>query len=388
VSDQRIRILYFSNTQVRGGAEEHILTLLRGLDRGVFAPSLACTPEVAEALEPDMPDDVQVTPLRLRKPSDTRAALELKRLISQDRAMVLHSHLFYSSLFASPIGRLCRVPLIVETPHVREQWRKGFKASYAVDRLFGLAVDVYIAVSEANARYLVESKGLPPQKILTIHNGCDLKRFDPGHRPPDGMRESLGFAPDARLLMVMARLEPQKGHRVLLAAMALVRQRMPNVGLVCIGEGALRAELEAQAAALGLLDCVRFVGQQTNIADWYALSDVTVLPSFYEGLPLVAIESLAAGRPVVATAVDGTPEVVVDGETGLIVPPGDSPSLAEAIVSILGDVALRCRLAIGGRQWVLDHFSAEQQVARTETLYKVGLRGRGYRVAIGNGVHA
>jgi glycosyltransferase involved in cell wall biosynthesis len=374
-----ISVLYFSNTLARGGAEGHILTLLRGLDRSRFRPCLVCSPEVAEQIRADLPGDVELTALRLRKPDDFGAFRTLWRLLRERRPRVLHSHLFYSSLFASPIGKLCRVPLVVETPHLRENWRRGLKASYTVDRAVGRFVDQYIAVSEANRRYLVEEKGLPPQKIVVIHNGCDVKRFSPHHLAPAGLRQSLGFEDGDPIIVVPGRLEPQKGHRVLLEALPAVRREFPRVRVVCLGAGALRAELEERVVEARLTDSVRFVGFQPNVDDWLALADLTVLPSFYEGLPLAAIESLAAGRPMVATAVDGTPEVVVDGATGLTVPPGDPEKLGSAICRLLGDPPLREKLAIAGRDWVLERFGEERQIKRTEALYQIALARRGYR---------
>ncbi len=366
-----LSVLYFSNSLVRGGAEEHVLTLLRRLDRTAFCPHLVCTPEVAAALRPDLPDDVEVIPLTLRKPAHLGAAFELARILCSRRVDVLHSHLFYGSLFASPIGWLCRVPLIIETPHVREHWRAGwFKSRYVVDRLVGRCVDRYIAVSEANARYLVRDKGLPPRKVIVIRNGSDLGRFDPSARPPAGLRSGLGLDENDPVLLVLARLEPQKGHGVLLDAMPAILREFPRARLICVGEGILRAALEEQATRLGLAESVRFVGYRANVGDWLALADLTVLPSFYEGLPLVAIESLAAGKPVVATAVDGTPEVIVDGETGLTVPPGDARALARAICHLLGDADERRRLGHAGRRWAEQEFSAEAQIASTENLYR------------------
>ena len=377
MSEARLTVLYFSNTLARGGAEEHILTLLRGLDRGRFRPLLACTPEVAERLAGDIPGDVPVTTLRLRSPRHVAAARALAALIRRERVDILHSHLFYSSLFASPIGCACRVPVIVETPHVREVWRRGLKAHYVVDRLAGRCVDQYIAVSEANRRYLIQDKGLPARKIMVILNGCDVRRFDVRNVDPRPLRASLGFAAADPILLVVGRLEPQKGHRVLLDALPAVQREFPGVRLLCVGEGALRAELETRAADLELRESVRFVGQRTDIPAWLALADVVVLPSYYEGLPLAAIEALAAGRVMVATAVDGTPEVVVNEETGLLVPPGDPPLLAGAISRLLRDPALRADLAQAGRARVLERFNEAGQVARTEALYELALRRRG-----------
>ncbi len=365
-----IPLLYFINATTRGGVEEHVLTLLRGLDRRHFQPHLACSPETAALLAGEVPRDVEVFPLRFRSPRHWEGAVRLNRILRERHIGILHSHLFYSSLFASPVAWICRVPVILETPHVREAWRTGrLKSRFFVDRAAGSFVNRYIAVSEANAAYLADSKGIPRRKIAVIRNGCDLSRFSVNRTVPSEDKARLGFAEGDPVLLVAARLAPQKGHRILLQALLAVRTRFPGVRLVCVGDGELRRELEDQTRRLGLGDAVRFAGQQSNIEDWFALSDLTVLPSLYEGLPLVAIESLAAGRAVVATAVDGTPEVVIHGKTGLCVKPGDAGSLAEAICTLLADPELRLRYARAGRAWVFEHFDKERQLQQTQELY-------------------
>lgn len=366
----RIPIAYFSNATARGGAEEHILTLLRGLDRERFQPFLICTPEVAEKLRQDVPADVSVLALRLSSPGHVLGAIRLVRFLRRNRIQILHSHLFYASLFASPVGWISRVPLIVETPHLRELWRHGWiKGSFFIDRLIGRLVNVYIAVSEANGVYLRDTKKLPIHKIRVIQNGCDLDRFNPSRQAKVDLKLGLGFEKDDPMLLVPARLEPQKGHSVLLAALPRVLREFPRLGVVLAGEGVLRKQLEEQVRSLALEQSVQFIGQQKNLEDWLALCDFTVLPSFYEGLPLAAIESLAAGRPMIATAVDGTPEVILDGKTGLLVLPGDPQCLADAICKMLRDPILRRQLAVDGRTWALKKFTTKRQLDETQSAY-------------------
>ncbi|HEY6270835.1 MAG TPA: glycosyltransferase [Terriglobales bacterium] len=371
----RVSILYFDNARIRAGVEEHILVLLRGLDRKCFRLLLACTPELAEKMRTDVPRDVEIIPLRLEGARDLTGAWRLARLVRERRPDVLHTHLFQASRLASPLAWLCGVPLVVETPHLREEWRKGWlQGSFVIDRLAGRFVDYYIAVSEANAHYLKNEKGLPARKIVTIQNGGDLARFDPARVPPAGMKRNLGFSEDDPVVVVLARLEPQKGHDVLLQAWPAVMRKFPSVRLVCVGEGASRAELEALAGSLGLEGSVRFVGYQSNPADWLALAHFTVLPSRFEGLPIAAIESLAMGKSMVATDVDGTGEVVINGKTGVTVPPGQPGRLAEAVCLLLADPDLRQRLGEAGRAWVVQRFSQERQVQMTAEFYLRALR--------------
>jgi glycosyltransferase involved in cell wall biosynthesis len=365
-----ISVTLFSNTTVRGGAEEHMLTLLRGLDRRYFRLQLVCSPEVAKLMKQDIPQDVVVYPLVFQNPWHVSGALRLVRFLRRQRTDVLHSHMFRSSFAASPVGKLCGVHLVVETPHVRERWRQGvLKSHFFVDRAVGRFVDYYIAVSEANAHYLNESKGLPARKIRVIRNGCDLASFAPPPGARRDMRLKLGLADSDPVLIVVGRLEPQKGHRILLDAFVAVRREFPAAKLVCVGTGSLEQELNEQTRSLGLSANVQFVGYQSNVPHWLAMADVSVLPSFYEGLPLVAIETSAAGCPMVATEVDGTAEVVINGKTGLTVPPGDSVRLAQAICRVLGDEKMRREFAQNAHAWVSEHFDKSKQLQQTQDLY-------------------
>ena len=370
MSTRPLALMMFSNATERAGAEEHILELLRRLDRRLFRLHLACPDVLLGKYGNDIPKDVHITSIILDHLFDIRGAIRLARTLRERKIDVLHSHMFRASLFASPIGTLCGVPVIIETTHVRETWRKGwFKSKFIVDRAVSHLIDRYIAVSEANSRYLIAEKGIPEKKVSVIQNGCSIERVDPSGAHPEGIRESLGFSENDLVLLVMARLEPQKGHRILLQALSLLRAEFPNIRLICLGTGALKDELTKIARDLGLENIVRFVGFRSNVGDWLAAVDIGVLPSFYEGLPLTAVETLAAGIPLVATAVDGTPEVVIDGETGHLVPPGDPAAMAEAIGRLARQPELRRKFGLAGRDRVLKRFRIQRQVKQTSDLY-------------------
>ncbi len=365
---QVIPLVFFSNSQERGGAEEHVLTLLRGLSREYFKFHLVCPPVVARALEKDLPKDVEVAEIDLTSPKQVGAASRLNRLLRKTNAQILHSHLFYASFFASPIGKFASVPVVIETPHVREQWRKGWKASYRIDRFAGRFVDHYIAVSAANKKYLVEEKGLPAEKITVILNGSDLTKFSQ-HVSSRDVRSQFGIDAAAPLIVIPARLAPQKGHTVLLDAAPAVVKAFPSVRFACLGDGELKSELVAKAAKLGVEANFFWLGFQPNMPDWYAAADIVALPSFFEGLPLSMIEALASGRAAVASAVDGTPEIVVHEQTGLLVNPGNPNELSEALMRLLADSSLRTRLGNAGIRWVNGRFSDTRQVDATEQIY-------------------
>jgi glycosyltransferase involved in cell wall biosynthesis len=364
-----ISVLMFSNATVRGGVEEHILQLLRGLDRERFRLHLACTPELARLLSSDLPADVQLFQLTLDHLSDIAGAWKLAQVCRQHRIQILHSHMFRAGLFASPIGRLSRVPVILETAHIRENWRKGWKSSFVVDRLADKCMDHVIAVSEAISRYLIEDKRLPPGKISVIRTAADLSRFRLAVPPSAELKVSAGFERDDRLVLLTGRLEPQKGHRVLLEALPQVLRQFPCVRVLFLGEGSLQRELESYVAEHGLNHAVRFLGFRPNPQDWLALAEFSVLPSFYEGLPMTVLESLAMGRTAIATAVDGTPEIVLDGKTGLLVPPGDPAALAAAMCRLLQDPELAQQMGRAGREFVVPNFGVEKLVRSTEALY-------------------
>jgi glycosyltransferase involved in cell wall biosynthesis len=299
----------------------------------------------------------------VRTPTEARTGLfTFIRALRKVRPAVFHAHL------TTPLGckygllaaRLANVPGIVGTVHLVPGVGSGFRYGLS-QRLISACLQRYIAVSQAIADRLLTGLRVPPRKLRVIQNGIPLARLGTPTRSAE--RASTQRRP---VVLVVARLEEQKGHAYLLEA----AQHIPEVDLAFAGEGSKRSELEAQADALGLADRVRFLGFRSDVPDLLAECDIFVLPSLCEGMPLAVLEAMAARKPVVATAISGIDETVVHGVTGVLVPPGDPAALANAIWSLLADPEASMRLGMAGRARVEREFQAETMVARVESVYQ------------------
>jgi glycosyltransferase involved in cell wall biosynthesis len=214
---------------------------------------------------------------------------------------------------------------------------------------------------------MVERAHLPAERILVIPNGVDTRPFSLRR---GGFREREGIPADRTVITTVGRLDTQKGLPYLLEAARLVTRGRPDLRFLVVGEGPRRRDLLRHRDRLGLKGHVSFLGFRTDIPQILADSDIFVLPSLWEGMPIVLLEALAAGLPAVATDVPGVTEVLTDGETGLVVPPKDAGALARALRELLDDPALRRRFAQAGRRRVAEDFGWEKVVATTMALYE------------------
>ncbi|WP_179131021.1 glycosyltransferase family 4 protein [Candidatus Entotheonella palauensis] len=368
----QLRLLFFLNSGVRGGIEEHVLSLLQHLPRDHFRFALACPPELIEAMTGDLTDlPVTVFPVRATGWTQWREMLHLQHIVQQFQPHIVHCHLFRATLVGAPIAWAMRVPVIVETYHGREAWRQGqsLKGQFVIDRLVAGCVNHIIAVSEAAARFLIEHKRIPAHKITVIPNGRDLRAFQPGRRAGSAIRKRFQIPASAPVLGVVGRLEPQKGHQYLLQALPQICASFPDARLLLVGEGSLHSALQNQAKDLGLHDNVIFAQFQSDIPAFLDAMDIVVLPSLHEGLSLTAIEASAMAKPIVATDVDGTPEVVRDGTTGVLVPPAAPDDLAHAVLTLLQHPDLAFRYGAAAHAWARQHFDLQRQIDETEWLY-------------------
>jgi len=214
---------------------------------------------------------------------------------------------------------------------------------------------------------MIERECIPSDKVVVIPNGVDLDRFQPG----DGIlaRTELGLPSDAFVVLCVGRLHPQKGHHYLLEALAAARPRIAGLTCLIAGDGPLRGELRAEARGLGLGSVCHFLGVRDPIQPLYDAADVTVLPSLYEGMSNVVLESMAMGCPVIASAVEGSVDLVNAGVTGLLVPPANTSALSRALLDLAGDAERRKAMGAAARTAAERLHGIDRMVAALETLY-------------------
>ena len=249
------------------------------------------------------------------------------------------------------------------------------------ERRIVAAADRLVAANAIERNGLVTACGADSARVAVIPCGVDTDLFTTGD--PAAARAALGLDPGP-LLLYVGRIAPIKGLETLLDAVGCLRSAGTPARLAVIGgetdepTDGHEADVRRRAARLGLGDAVTFVGAQPQerLRDWYVASDVTVLPSYYESFGMVALEAMERARPVIAAEIGGLGELVEDGVTGLLVPPGEAEPLAEAIVRLAGDLELSARMGEAGRRRALEHFLQERCTARTEALYEEALNGR------------
>lgn len=362
-------VVHFIDSAQFGGTEQAVLHILAGLNRRHWQPVLFHHPEagLTPLFERAKSLNVRLRPIP-RVQHRHSLVTWLPRLIKELRAeqpAVFHAHLCSplackDGLFAAV---LARIPAVIATAQLFGELPLSYFA-YGQQRFLAAGVDRYIAVSHEVARRLHQVFNIPVRKINVVHNAIPLPTIDAPANT--ALRRTLRRGTDRAIVLITARLDKQKGHHYLLRAASLI----PEAVFVLVGDGPERASLEAQARALDLSDRVTFLGYRDDVCDLLTTCDLFVLPSLFEGLPLSVLEAMAAGKPVVATAIGGTDEAIAQGHTGLLVPPGDPVALAAAIRTVLSNPKLARRLAAAAKARVHEHFSADAMIQKVTNIYE------------------
>jgi glycosyltransferase involved in cell wall biosynthesis len=359
-------VLHLQKVAGISGSEAHLLSLLPRLkERGWDVRFLMLhehEPGAWDFARELTARGIPLDSIPLAADVDPVAFLRLAAYLGRLRPRILHTHLVHADVYGQLAGSLTRVPVRVSTKHGFNEFREnpGFALG---DRAIASLAHTHIAISRGLARYLEEVEGFDGGSFEIVHYGIE----------PDGLPQP--YRGEGARLLCVGRLIPIKGHIVLLRAFAEARREVPSLRLDMAGRGPLEPALRALAKELEVEDAVRFLGHVSPIQR--AIEDVAivVVPSMGEGFGMVALEAMERARPVIAAEIGGLGELVEHGVTGLLVPAGESPPLAKAIVELAGNLDKAAQMGESGRRRAVEHFLQQRCTERTELLYEDALNG-------------
>lgn len=361
-----VKIIRVITWLTHGGIEKKIVDVLSRLNRKKFTPIVCCLRKKKGVYEDELyKKRIKVYKLDFKSRLDHPEMFKLANLLKRERVKILHSHMYRANIPSIIAGRCAHVPVIVPQIHNIESW-KG-KRQFLLERLLYPLSTKILTVSDAVKKFESERTGLPLNKFLTLYNGVDLEEFRYSDIEKEKLRKELAVS-GKKIVGMVARLYPQKGHIYLLRAAKRIIHQIPEVSFLIVGDGPLRTYLEKTVAEFGLGNHVIFTGSVRNPRPFYSLMDISVLSSKIEGFSNVILESMASGIPVVATRVGGNPEAIVDNQNGFLVPYGEVEPLAQKITILLRDEQLVKRMGQKARE-MASLFSLEKMVEKTEELY-------------------
>jgi len=383
----RIKVLQVITRLIVGGAQETVMLVAAMLDPARFDVHVLSGPQTGsegslqeQVRERGIPLTIEPALVREINPAkDLLALARLARFIRRGRYDVVHTNSSKAGILGRWAAWLAGAPIIVHTIHGwghHDRQHPLVRRSYILlEQVTQRITDRLVVVSPRNIEKGLADGIATPAKYVTVRSGIELDRFRRPARPREAVRAELSIPADAPVVGTVTRLSPQKAPLDFVETAAQVVARRPGVHFIVVGDGPLRAGVEARIAVLGLASCVHLTGLRRDVPDLLHSFDVFALSSLWEGLPRVLSQAMAAGLAVVATAVDGNAEAVEDGVNGLLAPPGDPQAMAAALLRLLDDPALAAQMGAAGRERA-EEFGARKMVEDIAALYEVLLAER------------
>jgi len=378
MATSRHRIAHVITRLDLGGAQQNTLFCVGHHDRARFDVELiAGAGGILDADARRIADaDVHLVPWLVHPIApwrDLEAVLRLRRQLRSRRVDLVHTHSSKAGILGRLAARIAGVPVVVHTVHgwsFNDTQPATVQAAYARLERFAARRTNRLVVVAAGDREKGLARGIGrPEQYEVIRSGIDIAEFERPSRPRNEIREQLGFGPEHVVVGTVACLKPQKAPLDFVRAAASAHARDPRLRFFVAGDGDLRPALADLVRDLGLDGVVRLLGWRRDVPELLHAMDVFLLTSRFEGLPRTVLQAMAAGVPVVATAVDGTPEVVRDGESGLLVPQGRPDRAAERVLELIADPALRSRCIAGARRVLTSEFDIRRMVRDLDRLY-------------------
>jgi sugar transferase (PEP-CTERM/EpsH1 system associated) len=348
-----------------GGLERVVVNLVKGIDRARFNPMVCCIEGRGPLSEEIESSGIPVFYLRKTASRDYPLVLKLASLLRRHEVVIVHTHNPSPHFYGVLAARIAQTPIIIHTKHGRnypERLRRVF-----LNNVLSRLTDKVVAVSEDARNVALEVEKVVPSKVVTITNGIDVERFS--QHDADHKRDEIGIPTGHFVVGNVARLAAEKDHTTLLKAFSLVLKELPNTSLLIAGDGELRGELRSISEQLGISQSVSFLGLRKDVAELLHIFHLFALSSITEGTSLTILEAMAASLPVVATDVGGNSKLVVNGKTGIVVPPRDPNALAEAIINILSNPDKAAQMGMYAHKRFTENFSLTHMLEKYENLY-------------------
>jgi len=362
-----VKILYFITDLDIGGAEQLLFLTLKNLNRQKYKPTVCCLygGELVREIEKL---DIEVIDLNTRSKFDLRSLFKLRNLFKKEKFDIVHTHLFHANVVGRIVAYVCRVPIVISTLHYAFSYNGKF--GIFLERFTSRLADRIIVVSNAVKKFCINEIGISEDRLQLIYNGIDI----------DIIKNSLSYSPTLKeqmslnnhfIIGCIGRFEEVKGHRYLLQAVAETMKNYSRIKVLLVGSGSLKSNLKKMANELGISEATIFLDKRRDIVQILDSIDLYVMPSLQEGLSITLLEALAMGKPVIATAVGGNPEVIVDGESGLLIPAKDYRALSGAIISLLNNRQKAKQLGLKAMERVSKEFDIKKAVQKIESLYEL-----------------
>ncbi len=368
---RKLRIMEMIDKPSLGGGQTALLLLAGNLDPHRFEVVIASGGDGPLAREAGQKGIAYVS-VSLGKRLSFKPVREIADILGERKIDLLHTHGGIAGLYGRSAARRARTPAVVHTLHGIHylHYRNPLlrRLYILLERRYSRTTDRLILVCRSDLTQAQKHRLAAEEKMTVILNGTDI-RLDVGADEIVHRRDEWGWPPGVPIVGTVARLHRQKGVIDLLRAAPRILGAFPEAKIAVVGEGPQGKSLRREARRLGLENRFLFLGERKDAASLLAMFDIFVSPALWEGLPFVLIEAAAMGKPIIATAVDGVPEVIENGKTGLLVPPGNPEALAEAALRLLGDREEARRLGEAARALVPPRFPLRRMVEQTQSLY-------------------
>ena len=305
--------------------------------------------------------------------SDLIAFTKLYLIFRREKFSIVHTHTAKAGVLGRIAAHLAGVPCIIHQPHGHNFYGYfgacGSKMAIILEKFLATLTDRIIVLTEIEKKDFLRLKVCCFKKISVVGNGIELNKYCWENIDKSAIKKSLDISPEDEVIGFIGRLEPIKGIEYFIDAARIVAEEIPKVKFLIIGEGTLRSKLELRVSKLGLAKKFIFTGWKKDISRVLAILDLCVLPSLNESWGLILLQAQSAGVPIVATTVGGIPEVVLNGKTGILVPPKDPQKFAEAVIYLLKDNPKRLAMAKAAREWVKARFSIQRMLEKIHGIY-------------------